>query len=287
MGFCGFSHILDNLRKSTKTLGKHTIFVGSGPQVRPQIGPKSIQHRPPGGSWGPRNAQDLPGPLPRRSQDLPGPPQDPPGLPQEGPKGFPGPPKIPPKASPRRPGASREAPRSPPGRPREPPGSPPGPPGTPQEHPGPPPGPFGTARDPQIADFGPPEWQFLNGIGGRFGQASGPPREHPKLPNCLFGHREIANFEWVWGSLWARIGTATQPIHPPINLTAQLLKRGGGSARQGNWIEKSMAVFYASASLPRRNKPNDQINKKRPHKRTTKKPHNASRGPGGMRVAIE
>ena len=81
--------------------------------------------------------------------------------------------------------------------------------------------------------------------------------------------------------------TATQPTHPPINLTAQLLKRGGGSARQGNWIEKSMAVFYASASLPRRNKLNDQINKKRPHKRTTKKPHNATRGPGGMREAIE
>ena len=101
--------------------------------------------------------------------------------------------------------------------------------------------------------------------------------------HCLFGHRESANFEWVWGSLWARIGTATQPIHPPINLTAQLLKRGGGSARQGNWIEKSMAVFYASASLPRRNKLNDQINKKRPHKRTTKKPHNATRCPGGMR----
>ena len=107
------------------------------------------------------------------------------------------------------------------------------------------------------------------------------------LQNCLFGRPEITTFEWVWGSLWAGIGTATQPTHPPINLTAQLLKRGGGSARQGNWIEKSMAVFYASASLPRRNKPNDQINKKRPHKRTTKKPHNATRGPGGMREAID
>ena len=100
---------------------------------------------------------------------------------------------------------------------------------------------------PKIAYLGIPKLQILNGFGGRFGLQSGPP--------------------------------LTQPIHPPINLTAQLLKRGGGSARQGNWIEKSMAVFYASASLPRRNKLNDQINKKRPHKRTTKKPHNATRGP--------
>ena len=69
--------------KIHKTPGKQTIFVGFGPQVRPQIGPKSIQNRPPGGiggvhdgpwgSWGPGNAQDLPGPLPTRSQDLPGP----------------------------------------------------------------------------------------------------------------------------------------------------------------------------------------------------------------------
>ena len=95
---------------------------------------------------------------------------------------------------------------------------------------------------------------------GRHRDRHGSPRD-PQ--NCLFGHPEIANFEWVWGSLWAGIGTATQPTHPPINLTAQLLKRGGGSARQRNWIEKSTAVFCASTSLPRRKSqttkpPNDQ-----------------------------
>ena len=56
--------------------------------------------------------------------------------------------------------------------------------------------------------------------------------------------------------------TATQPTHPTIKLTAQLLKRGGGSARQRNWIEKSTAVFCASASLPGRNKPKDQTTKR-------------------------
>ena len=127
------------------------------------------------------------------------------------------------------------------------------------------------------------EWDW-----GAFWAGIGTATGAPETPNIAYlGTAKVQILNGFGGSLWARIGTATQPIHPPINLTAQLLKRGGGSARQGNWIEKSMAVFYASASLPRRNKLNDQINKKRPHKRTTKKPHNASRGPGGMRVAIE
>ena len=77
------------------------------------------------------------------------PPQDPPGPPQEGPKGLPGPPRTPPKDSPRPPGASREAPRSPPGRPREPLGSPPGLSGLPrstQDHPQAPSGPPETPK---------------------------------------------------------------------------------------------------------------------------------------------
>ena len=45
--------------------------------------------------------------------------------------------------------------------------------------------------------------------------------------------------------------TATQPTQPPINLTAQLLRRGGGSARQRNWIEKSTWVICASWGLAR------------------------------------
>ena len=115
----------------------------------------------------------------------------------------------------------------------------------------------------------------LGGVLGRHRDRHGSTRD-PQ--NCLFGHPEIANFEWVWGSLWAGIGTATQPTHPPINLTAQLLKRGGGSARQRNWIEKSTAVFCASASLPGRKKPNDQ---------TTERPSNHTNWPGGRREAIK
>ena len=92
LGFCGFSYIFAILRKSTKTLGKTTMFKGSGVQLRPQIGPKSVPNPPPRGPGAPETAQDPPEPPPKT---LPGPPGIPPGPPED----RPGPPKRAPTSS--------------------------------------------------------------------------------------------------------------------------------------------------------------------------------------------
>ena len=179
-GFCGFSYIFAILRKSTKTLRKTTMFKGSGVQLRPQIGPKSVPNPPPRGPGAPETAQDPPEPLPRPSQDLPGSPQDPPRTardPPRGPQRPPGTPQDAPKDPRDPPGASRETPRSPPGRPRDSPGRPPGPPGSPQEPPGPPPGPPRTPRDPPKLLLLAPVWGGRSRVdaGREVGRPSRPP----------------------------------------------------------------------------------------------------------------
>ena len=135
------------------------MFKGSGVQLRPHIGPKSVQNRPPRGPGAPETAQDPPEPLPRPSQDLPGSPQDPPRTardPPRGPQRPPGTPQDPPKDPPRPsgslPGDPQEPPGTPPGLPREASRTPRESPKSPQDHPQAP------ARDPprppKIAAFG-------------------------------------------------------------------------------------------------------------------------------------
>ena len=133
VGFCRFSYILEILRKSTKTNGKTTIFRGSGAQLRPPCGPKSVQNRRPGGSWGPRNGPKPPGTppktLPGPPGTPPGPPEDPPGPPQRAPRSS----RDPPMTPPRTPRDPREAPRRPPGAPQVAPGAPREPSRTPRD----------------------------------------------------------------------------------------------------------------------------------------------------------
>ena len=108
---------------------------------------------------------------------------------------------------------------------------------------------MGATETPKVACLGTPKLQFLNWFGGRFGQESGPPREPPRSPKLLVLAPRNCKF-WVGlGVVLGRKRTATQPTQPPINLTAQLLRRGGGSARQRNWIEKSTWVICASWGL--------------------------------------
>ena len=108
-------------------------FQGSGAQLRPPCGPKSVQNRRPGGSWGPRNGPKPPGTppktLPGPPGTPPGPPEDPPGPPQRAPRSS----RDPPMTPPRTPRDPREAPRRPPGAPQVAPGAPREPSRTPRD----------------------------------------------------------------------------------------------------------------------------------------------------------
>ena len=111
--------------------------------------------------------------------------------------------------------------------------------------------------------------------------APGRPQEAPGRPQNAPGTPKIVNFSQDFASFSRSPGIANGTLSLLISSCIVVTRSFLGlptfrmylpdTGRQRNWIETSTAVFCASASLPRRKKPNDQ---------TTDRPSNHTNRPG-------